>query len=195
MPCIRLPAVSTHQRRKRPLLGGHDFRGNRRRRPTACSTPKCCGTPPRPCFIISKSNWTAKRVTVGEFALALEKVLRHLGFTHPRPRAPAANRVKSATPIWACWPANPAAACELFFFPRLRDELRVHLRAFAARGAFSRPARLRQTTRRRAPLELPLRTVAGPNRRLSARCLTAETAQNQPMRAGGGIKSEWRKAE
>jgi hypothetical protein len=57
----------------------------------------------------------------------------------------------------------------------------------AARRALSRTARLRQAARRRAPLEPPLRKIAGPDRRISAR-LPDRRAGAERMRAGGGIR-------
>ena len=66
-------------------------------------------------------------VTVAEFSLALEKVLRGFKLTagepltdEPAPRVAQSDLSKLA--------AESEAGCELFFFPRLRDELRTHLR-------------------------------------------------------------------
>jgi hypothetical protein len=63
-------------------------------------------------------------VTVGEFSLALEKVLGHLGYTihahHADPAGPATDLGRLAR--------EAGDSLELFFFPRLRDELRGRLR-------------------------------------------------------------------
>jgi len=75
-------------------------------------------------------------VTVGEFAGALEKVLRGFGLKAEAMEAPA-SEVASTEPLaeeprvvksdlrqLAC---ESGKGCELFFFPRLRDELRQQL--------------------------------------------------------------------
>jgi hypothetical protein len=67
-------------------------------------------------------------VTVGEFAGALEKVLRSFGYRvqsseddpPARPRSQDSDLRKLAT--------EAAGGCELFFFPRLRDEVRLQLK-------------------------------------------------------------------
>jgi hypothetical protein len=83
-------------------------------------------------------------VTVGEFAVALEKVLRGFGLAC-EPEAPAAPGQLAAEEQASAEPAAEHAVrrvteadlrqlacesgkgCELFFFPRLRDELKQHL--------------------------------------------------------------------
>ena len=79
---------------------------------------------------------------MGEFAGALEKVLRNLGFTiraggmEPRTR----ETIETDLGLLA---RESGDSLELFFFPRLRDELRAQLRqsprvcAFAACAAAS----------------------------------------------------------
>jgi len=69
-----------------------------------------------------------ERVTVAEFSEALEKVLR--GF-----RLAAAPAIGKAKPVPVVVESDltrlareSGDGCELFFFPRLRDELRQHLR-------------------------------------------------------------------
>jgi hypothetical protein len=66
-------------------------------------------------------------ITVGEFAGALEKVLRGFDFSAMQPEAPAAEKaaIESDLRRLACESGN---GFELFFFPRLRDELRHQLR-------------------------------------------------------------------
>lgn len=66
-------------------------------------------------------------VTVGEFATALEKVLRGFGLNagaaqQPGPEVPRV--LKSDLRQLAC---DSGKGCELFFFPLLRDELRQQL--------------------------------------------------------------------
>jgi hypothetical protein len=78
-------------------------------------------------FHYFKEELRRDNVTVGEFAVALEKVLRRLGF------------VIRAGGIESCPPnaiatdlgrlaRESADSLELFFFPRLRNELRTQLR-------------------------------------------------------------------
>jgi hypothetical protein len=64
-------------------------------------------------------------VTVGEFALMLEKVLRGLGLNV----RPAETTAPDATPVadLVVLARESGAARELVFFPRLRNELRVQL--------------------------------------------------------------------
>ena len=79
-------------------------------------------------FHYFKNELERETVTVGEFAGALEKVLRE-----PRPH-PLRGRIRDALagdhrdrprPARA---RSPPTAWNLFFFPRLRDELRAQLR-------------------------------------------------------------------
>ena len=64
-------------------------------------------------------------VTVGEFAGALEKVLRDLGFIIRSGGIEARQTVETDLGRLA---RDSAGSLELFFFPRLRDELRARLR-------------------------------------------------------------------
>ena len=78
-------------------------------------------------FHYFKSELRRETVTVGEFALALEKVLRGLGLViraggiEPQPPDAGATDLGRL----AC---ESADSLELFFFPRLRNELRTQLR-------------------------------------------------------------------
>ena len=63
-------------------------------------------------------------VTIGEFSLALEKVLQHLGYTI-HTGANAAEEVSKAD--LGCLAREAGDSLELFFFPRLRDELQHRL--------------------------------------------------------------------
>jgi hypothetical protein len=78
-------------------------------------------------FHYFKTELERESVTVGEFAVALEKVLRNLGFTiragSLETRAP--ETIETDLRLIA---RESAGSLELFFFPRLRDELRQQLR-------------------------------------------------------------------
>ena|SRR6185369_14044962 len=67
-------------------------------------------------------------VTVGEFAGALEKVLRGFGLyaQSPDTNAPSSPRIVESDLQQLAFESGKG--CELFFFPRLRDELRGQLR-------------------------------------------------------------------
>lgn len=74
-------------------------------------------------FFYFKKELAREIVTVGEFSLALEKVLRHLGYTLHSDET-------QEKPDWTdlrLLAAESADSLELFFFPRLRDELRAQL--------------------------------------------------------------------
>jgi hypothetical protein len=72
-------------------------------------------------FHFFKQDQGRQTVSVGEFAEALEKVLR--GFTLAAPRAEPAVGESDLCRL----ARESGEGCELFFFPRLRDELRRHL--------------------------------------------------------------------
>jgi hypothetical protein len=65
-------------------------------------------------------------VTVGEFTEALEKVLRGLKLNISKGESNAGARTVSELDL-ARLARESGEGCELFFFPRLRDELRQHL--------------------------------------------------------------------
>ncbi len=79
-------------------------------------------------FHYFKNELERETVTVGEFALALEKVLRSFGLTLYADEPPPLRGRKSRRPTSACIARESADSLELFFFPRLRDELRAQLR-------------------------------------------------------------------
>ena len=127
-------------------------------------------------FHYFKNELDRETVTIGEFSLALEKALRHLGYTiHAGETLDAQNGVTDLASI----ASEVAQNLELFFFPRLRNELRLQLR--------QSPAVLRFRGLRRCAKQL----VGA--RRWSPRCekiqdqiveylrgcLTAETEKNQ----------------
>ena len=75
-------------------------------------------------FHYFKVELERETVTVGEFSLALEKVLLHLGYTiHAGGPDTEIRDTDLARLI-----REAGGSLELFFFPRLRDELRVQLR-------------------------------------------------------------------
>lgn len=77
-------------------------------------------------FHYFKHELGRQSVTTGDFAAALEKVLR--GFkkdTPPQPEPPKLDRLEAD--LWRL-ARETGEARELVFFPRLREELRVHLR-------------------------------------------------------------------
>jgi len=78
-------------------------------------------------FHYFKTELKRESVTVGEFAIALEKVLRNFGLTlYADESQPFAKPILAAD---LCHLARESdASLELFFFPRLRDELRAQLR-------------------------------------------------------------------
>lgn len=78
-------------------------------------------------FHYFKKELCRESVTVGEFAGALEKVLRDLGFTirSGDTKSPSGKIVERDLGLMA---REFGASFELFFFPRLRDELRTQLR-------------------------------------------------------------------
>ena len=79
-------------------------------------------------FHYFKNELCRETVTVGEFAGALEKVMRDLGFAirATSTRAPESQEVvETDLDLMA---RESGDSLELFFFPRLRDELRAQLR-------------------------------------------------------------------
>ncbi len=78
-------------------------------------------------FHYFKNELERESVTVGEFALALEKVLRNLGFIIRT--GVMENQSREVIETDLCLFARESAnSLELFFFPRLRDALRAQLR-------------------------------------------------------------------
>ena len=75
-------------------------------------------------FHYFKHELDCQTVTIGEFSLALEKALRHLGYTIHAGENAATNRATDLASI----ARDLAGNLELFFFPRLRNELRHQLR-------------------------------------------------------------------
>ena len=78
-------------------------------------------------FHYFKIELARQTVTVGEFTVALEKVLRNFGLTlyADEPPPPARQILEADLGLLA---RESADSLELFFFPRLRDALRTQLR-------------------------------------------------------------------
>jgi hypothetical protein len=81
-------------------------------------------------FHYFKNELGRETVTVGEFACALEKVLRGLGFNvcSGEPEAPLPERRGMTGADLLGLAHESGESRELFFFPRLRGELRAQLR-------------------------------------------------------------------
>lgn len=73
-------------------------------------------------FHYFKNDLKRESVTVGEFTLALEKVLQEF-----KESLPQKNPIRSIMPSDLRELAAETNQSELFFFPRLRDELRIQL--------------------------------------------------------------------
>ena len=78
-------------------------------------------------FHYFKIELERETVTIGEFAGALEKVLRKLGFVIRAGALESRSREIVETDL-CLFARESADSLELFFFPRLRDELRAQLR-------------------------------------------------------------------
>jgi hypothetical protein len=78
-------------------------------------------------FHYFKAELARETVTVGEFALALEKVLRNLGLTLYADEPPPLTRQILEADL-GLLARESADNLELFFFPKLRHELRTQLR-------------------------------------------------------------------
>jgi hypothetical protein len=76
-------------------------------------------------FHYFKNDLERESVTVGEFASALEKVLRSLGLTLYAGKNTEPEVLESDLTLLA---RESGVGLELFFFPRLRDELRFQLK-------------------------------------------------------------------
>ncbi len=78
-------------------------------------------------FHYFKTELCRESVTVGEFAGALEKVLRNLGFAIST-GAKESRKPETTETDLGLMARESGGGFELFFFPRLRDELRAQLR-------------------------------------------------------------------
>jgi hypothetical protein len=126
-------------------------------------------------FHYFKMELQRETVTIGEFSLALENVLRHLGYTirstDNAPGITGTDLVRLAR--------EAGDSLELFFFPRLRDELRIQLRQSprlvrfrGLRGCVKQIAGVRRWSHRCEQLQDQIvEYLRG--------CLTAEPEQNE----------------
>jgi hypothetical protein len=78
-------------------------------------------------FHYFKNELERQTVTIGEFSLALEKALRNLGLTIRAGEFESRSQEIIETDL-ALFTCQSGGSLELFFFPRLRDELRAQLR-------------------------------------------------------------------
>ncbi len=77
-------------------------------------------------FHYFKKELMRESVSVGEFAVALERVLRQLGLTLAEPELDTASEIlESDLRVIAC---QSAGSLELFFYPALRHELQSQLK-------------------------------------------------------------------
>jgi hypothetical protein len=128
-------------------------------------------------FHYFKCELARQTVTVGEFALALEKVLRNFGLTlYADEPPPLTQQILEAD--LALLARESAESLELFFFPRLRDALRTQLRqspqVLRFRGLRGCVKQLAGAQRWSARCEKMQEQIVGYLRE----CLTAEPEQN-----------------
>ena len=130
-------------------------------------------------FHYFKTELAREAVTIGEFSLALEKALLHLGYTiHAQEPGSQSADNHNGTDL-ARLIGEIGGSFELLFFPRLRDELRIRLRHsprmvrfHGLRGCVKQLAGARRWSNRCERLQ---DQIVGYLRG----CLTAETAQNE----------------
>ncbi len=126
-------------------------------------------------FHYFKNDLERETVTVGEFAGALERVLRNLGLTLYSGK-PQQDIVESDLSLLA---RESGVSLELFFFPRLRDELRFQLKQspklLRFRGLRGCVKRLTHAQRWSARCERLQEQIVEYLRQ----CLTAEPGQNE----------------
>ena len=127
-------------------------------------------------FHYFKIELAREAVTIGEFSLALEKVLLHLGYTIHAHAAYHPGQISDAD-LGQLVGAN-GVGLELFFFPRLRDELRIRLRSAprvvrfrGLRGCVKQLAGVQRWTRHCEDLQDQIVAYL-------RGCLTAEPEQN-----------------
>jgi hypothetical protein len=127
-------------------------------------------------FHYFKTELAREAVTVGEFSLALEKVLHHLGFAL-HAGTPGERHGEISDTDLARLVSEAGDQLELFFFPRLRAELRIQLRESprvvrfrGLRGCVKQIAGARRWSQRCEQLEDQIVSFL-------RECLNAETAQ------------------
>jgi hypothetical protein len=129
-------------------------------------------------FHYFKIELQREAVTIGEFSLALEKALHHLGYSiHAHDSTGTAAELPEAD--LAVLATEAGGSLELLFFPRLRDELRIRLRRSprvvrfrGLRGCVKQLAGARRWSNRCDQLQ---QQIVGYLRG----CLTAEPEQNR----------------
>jgi len=129
-------------------------------------------------FHYFKTELAREAVTIGEFSLALEKALYHLGYSiHAQESGGAAGETHESD--LAQLASQTAGSLELFFFPRMRDELRIRLRRSprvvrfrGLRGCVKQLAGARRWSQRCDQLQDQIVDYL-------RGCLNAETEQNQ----------------
>ena len=129
-------------------------------------------------FHYFKTELAREAVTLGEFSLALEKALLHLGYTIHAHEPGGLPGDISDTDL-ARLVREAGDSLELFFYPRLRDELRLQLRRSprvvrfrGLRGCVKQIAGARRWSQRCEQLEDQIIAYL-------RECLNAETAQNK----------------
>lgn len=129
-------------------------------------------------FHYFKIELAREAVTIGEFSLALEKALYHLGYTIRAHEAGTRPGDLGDTDLVRLV-RDKGDSLELFFFPRLRDELRLQLRQSprvvrfrGLRACVKQIAGARRWSRRCEQLEDQIIAFL-------RECLTAETALNE----------------
>jgi hypothetical protein len=117
-------------------------------------------------------------VTVGEFAGALEKVLRSFGYCVQSSDDPLAGEASLNSDLRQL-ARESNGGCELFFFPRLRDELRHQLKREPRMVRFHglRSCVKQLTGARRWSLRC--QTLEEAILQFLRECLSAETGQSQ----------------
>ena len=127
-------------------------------------------------FHYFKIELAREAVSVGEFSLALEKVLGHLGYTL-HASAPGGQPGEISDTDLTRLVHDTGDRLELLFFPRLRDELRIQLRQSprlvrfrGLRGCVKQIAGARRWSNRCERLEDQIISFL-------RECLTAETAE------------------
>lgn len=129
-------------------------------------------------FHYFKHELGRQTVTVGEFSEALEKVLRGFKLSAPASADPGLQPGVRESDL-ARLARESGEGCELFFFPRLRDELREQLRHSprvlrfrGLRGCVKQLAGTQRWNRRCRSLEEQIVVYL-------RECLTAETRQRE----------------
>jgi len=129
-------------------------------------------------FHYFKTELARESVTIGEFSLALEKTLHHLGYSiHAHPPGGEPGEISDAD--LGLLARETGGSLELHFFPRLRDEMRIRLRTsprvlrfHGLRGCVKQLAGARRWSPRCEQLQDQIvNYLRG--------CLTVETAHNE----------------